>query len=50
MVIGEETFSKRKELLTGKLDKDSEETDDNNQCKGVSCCMDHRHGLREKKI
>jgi len=22
--------------------------DDRNQCYGVSCCMDRRHGLREK--
>jgi len=30
--------------------QESEETDDKNQCYLVSCCMDHRHGLREKNI
>ena len=63
IVIGEETFSKKKEHLRGKLDRnqkkertpesktrqESEETDDENHCYEVSCCKDHRHGLREKE-
>jgi len=38
-------FSKRKELLRGKPKQESEETNDKNQCYGVSCCMDDIHGL-----
>ena len=49
IVIGEEIL-KQERTSERKTRKESEETDDKNQCYGVSCCMDHRHGLREKKI
>jgi len=43
-ILKEEITSKRKTR------QESEETDDKNQCFGVSCCVNHTHGLREKKI
>jgi len=44
IVIGEETFSKRKELLRGTLDRIQ-------KIRMIkSNAMDHRHELREKKI
>jgi len=43
-VLKEERTSERKTR------QESEETDDKNKCCGVSCCMDHRQGLYEKKI
>ena len=43
-MIGEETFSKRKEHA----DESKTETGDKDQCCGVSCCMDHRHGYTRK--
>jgi len=43
-ILQEEITSERKTR------QESEETDDKNQCYGVSCCTNHRHGLREKKI
>jgi len=52
IVIGEETFSKGKELLRGKLDRNQKKRmiKTNAMEYGVSCCMNHRHGLQEKKI
>ena len=52
IVIGEETFSKRKELLRGKLDRNQRKRmikTNAMKCYAVGP-MDHRHGLREKKI
>ena len=47
--MGEETFSKRKELLRGKLDRNQKKQMFKPMLYGVSCCMNHKHGLREKE-
>ena len=51
IVMGEETFSKMKELLRGRLDRDQRKRMTNtNAIRRHAAWTDHRHGLQEKKI